>query len=127
MPPQAIAPEVPILVLEPSDRAPAMARRFVAERFHEWGYPDDYIARLVVTELVTNAYQHGAGVIVVRALRDETHVVIEVWDQGAGMPVVQEENAEATSGRGLLLMSELVREWGVRPIAEGGKIVWALL
>ncbi|MFD0856962.1 ATP-binding protein [Actinomadura adrarensis] len=126
MPPKTMAPEVPPLVLEPSDRAPAAARRFVADRYHEWD-KDDFTARLVVTELVTNAWQHGAGVIVVRVLRDgdAPSVVIEVWDQGTGRPIVQDEDAESTRGRGLLLMSELALEWGTRPIAEGGKIVWA--
>jgi hypothetical protein len=48
--------------------------------------------------------------------------------QGEGLPVVDSEDLEdleATSGRGLLLMSQLVHDWGIRPITEGGKIVWA--
>ncbi|WP_285694689.1 ATP-binding protein [Actinomadura sp. NBRC 104412] len=118
---------MPTLVLAPSGRAPALARRFVAEHFRECSLDDDYGARVVVTELVTNAYWHGEGVIVVRAFLDEGKgaVMVEVWDQGAGMPVVRTENVGATSGRGLLMMSRLVREWGTRPITEGGKIVWA--
>ncbi|WP_395111686.1 ATP-binding protein, partial [Actinomadura sp. SCN-SB] len=80
-------PEIPTLVLHPTDRAPVSARRFVAERFHEWGHQDDYVGRVVVTELVTNAYQHGAGFIVVRVFRDERDglAVIEVWDHGPGL------------------------------------------
>jgi hypothetical protein len=35
------------------------------------------------------------------------------------------EDFEATSGRGLLLVSQLADDWGTRPITEGGKIVWA--
>ncbi|WP_218040173.1 ATP-binding protein [Actinomadura sp. WMMB 499] len=106
-----------------------MARKFVAEKLREWGIADDYSARLVVCELVTNGFRHGEGPIVVRVFRDERDglVVIEVWDGGAGRPVVQPANYAATSGRGLLLMSEIVQAWGVRELNEGGKITWAKL
>lgn len=71
MPPTAVAPEVPTLVLEPSERAPSLARRFIAGWFREWGIADDSDARVVVSELVTNSLVHGEGPIVVRVLRDE--------------------------------------------------------
>ncbi|MFD0899762.1 ATP-binding protein [Actinomadura sediminis] len=123
------APEVPTLVLEADERAPSVARKFVAEQMHEWGIRDDFTARLVVCELVTNGYRHGEGPIVVRVFQDERDglVVIEVWDGGAGRPVVRPPNYAGTSGRGLLLMSELVPAWGVRELNEGGKITWAKL
>ncbi|TDC84780.1 hypothetical protein [Actinomadura sp. 7K507] len=89
MPSVALAAERPALVLEPTDRAPALARRYLTERFAELGHTDDYIGRLVVTELVTNSYRHvGYGHIAVRILPDSreplTHV--EVWDQGPNCP-----------------------------------------
>jgi anti-sigma regulatory factor (Ser/Thr protein kinase) len=124
----ALAPEVPVLVLESSDQAPAQARRFLVERFGELGVLDDFAGRLVVTELVTNSYKHvGIGHIIVRIFRDERDglVVIEVWDEGAGLPVVRPEDHDALDGRGLLMMARLVPEWGVRPLNEKGKIVWA--
>ncbi|MFA1550880.1 ATP-binding protein [Actinomadura chokoriensis] len=123
-----LAPEAPDLVLEPSDKAPALARRYLTERFRELGHPDDFVGRLVVTELVTNAYKHvGIGHIVVRIFPDMRAdlTVIQVWDEGTAMPIVRGENHDATDGRGLLLMSELVHDWGVRPLIEGGKIIWA--
>ncbi|MFG2088720.1 MULTISPECIES: ATP-binding protein [unclassified Spirillospora] len=123
------APETPTLVLDPTDEAPRLARRFLAERFAEWGIADDYVGRLVVCELVTNAWQHGKGPIVVRVFQDERDglVVVEVWDGGEGRPVIKPDDYAATSGRGLALMAELVQRWGVRPLNEEGKVVWAEL
>ncbi|NVI88671.1 ATP-binding protein [Actinomadura sp. BRA 177] len=125
-----LAPEAPpTLVLDPNSEAPSLARRFLADLFAEWGIEDDYIGRVVVCELVTNSFQHGEGQIIVRIFRDEHdgRPVIEVWDAGEGKPEIQPENYAAESGRGLLLMTELVHDWGVRPLNEGGKVVWAQL
>ncbi|WP_165970739.1 ATP-binding protein [Actinomadura sp. 6K520] len=70
------------VVLEPTEHAPAMARRFLAGRFAEWGIADDHDGRLIVSELATNALVHGHGPIVVRVFRDEHDglPVIEVWE-----------------------------------------------
>ncbi|MEU8799375.1 ATP-binding protein [Spirillospora sp. NPDC048819] len=129
MPSAARVEEIPTLVLESDDQAPRLARRFLAERFREWGIGDDYVGRLVVCELVTNSYLHGKGPIVVRVFRDghDGLVVVEVEDAGEGLPFIPPENYAATSGRGLLLMAELVQRWGVRPLDEGGKVTWATL
>ncbi len=129
MPTTASAPEVPTLVLDATDQAPRLARSFLAERFREWGIANEYLGRLVVCELVTNAYLHGEGPIIVRVFRDKEDgdAVIEVWDAGEGRPVIGYEDRAAMSGRGLLLMSKLVRDWGVRPLNEGGKVTWATL
>ncbi|RKS79028.1 histidine kinase-like protein [Actinomadura pelletieri DSM 43383] len=124
----ALAPEMPALVLGATAQAAGMARRYLAERFREIGFADDYVGRLVVTELVTNSHKHvGFGHIVVRVFPDERDdlAVIEVWDEGAALPVVREEDHGAVSGRGLLLVVQLVHDWGVRPLNEEGKVVWA--
>lgn len=128
MPATLIAPEAPALVLEPSDQAPSKARRYLSKRFRECGIFDDYVGRLVVTELVTNAYKHvGTGHIVVQIVPDERDnlIIIEVWDEGTALPVVRAEDNDSLSGRGLLLMVQLVHDWGVRPLNEEGKVVWA--
>ncbi|MFG2087362.1 MULTISPECIES: ATP-binding protein [unclassified Spirillospora] len=128
MPPAALAPERPALVLEPNDRAPALARRYLTERFRELGHADDFVGRLVVTELVTNSYQHvGFGHIVVRIQPDpgEPLSVIEVCDEGPELPVIGHADDDAVTGRGLLLVAELVHDWGARPLEEEGKVTWA--
>ncbi|WP_141576628.1 ATP-binding protein [Actinomadura sp. WMMA1423] len=123
------APEVPTIVLDSTDQAPRLARRFLAEQFASWGITDDYTGRLVVCELTTNAYKHGEGPIIVRLLLDpdDGQPVIEVSDTGTGLPTVQPQDYAATSGRGLQLMAELVDEWGVKRLTGGGKVVWARL
>ncbi|GAA1884261.1 hypothetical protein GCM10009736_60290 [Actinomadura bangladeshensis] len=69
----------------------------------------------------------GVGQIIVRIFRDvcEPLTVIEVQDEGAALPVVRDQDHGATSGRGLLLMAQLVHDWGVRPLDGEGKITWA--
>ncbi|MFC5750592.1 ATP-binding protein [Actinomadura rugatobispora] len=120
--------EPPTLVIKACPEAVKEARDFVALVFGGWGV-EDFVARVVVSELATNAIRHGAregDVVVVRVFRrDETHAVIEVWDRGVESPELQPENHTAESGRGLLLMDQLVVRWGVRPLSEGGKVVWA--
>lgn len=113
-------------VLEPTAEAPGMARRFLAARFAAWGLLDDD-GRVIVSELVTNALLHGEGLIAVQVFQDERDglPVIEVRDGGAGQPVVRPENYAATSGRGLLMVGRLARDWGVRRLPEGGKVTWA--
>ena len=112
---------VSTLVLEPDEQAPAKARRFVAQRFAEWGVADDYTGRTIVSELVTNALLHGEGPIVLRVHLDECDglPVIEVSDEGDGLPLVQPESCTATSGRGLLLVAGLAQGWGIRQLAGG--------
>jgi anti-sigma regulatory factor (Ser/Thr protein kinase) len=70
------------------------ARQFVATIFAKWGIPDDYLARVVISELVTNAYRHGQGLITVRlsvGARDGLPL-LEVHDAGDRLPAVLPEN-----------------------------------
>ncbi|HUA70919.1 MAG TPA: ATP-binding protein [Solirubrobacteraceae bacterium] len=65
--------------------APGIARRSLAD----WLAPavdDDELdtARLLVSELVTNAVIHGRGEITLRATLDEDRLLVEVIDEGRG-------------------------------------------
>lgn len=53
--------------------------------------------------------------------------MVEVEDRSDVPPVLQEEDDAAESGRGLLMVSLLVDEWGVRALDGGGKVTWARL
>jgi anti-sigma regulatory factor (Ser/Thr protein kinase) len=124
----AQSPEVSTVVLAPTTDAPLLARRFLTDQFAAWKIAEDYLARVVISELVTNAYRHGEGFIVVRLFLDHDRLaVLEVWDAGERRPVVKPQDDAALSGRGLQIVSEMVKAWGVRSLNEGGKAVWAKL
>ncbi|MFC5754487.1 ATP-binding protein [Actinomadura rugatobispora] len=116
-------------VFESSDRAPGEARAFVAATFARWGITEHYMARLVVSELVTNAYRYGEGGIGVRLCLGGQHglPVVEVYDRGSEMLTLLPENHAAINGRGLATIADICDAWGVRPVKEGGKVVWARL
>ncbi|MFD0901744.1 ATP-binding protein [Actinomadura sediminis] len=120
------------IVLRAAVESVKEARDAVAKMSDTWGIPGE-IPCLVVSELATNAIVHGASGptdhIVVRAYEmDNGKRVIEVWDRGETWPEpgqVPEDDTE--SGRGLLLVDALTDGWGVRPLNEGGKVVFAKL
>jgi anti-sigma regulatory factor (Ser/Thr protein kinase) len=86
-----------------------------------------------VAELVTNAVRASerlttAGPPVVRLwlLCDQVSLVIQVWDGHEEMPVRRDATPEAESGRGLMLVSSLAKDWGTYREASG-KVVWVRL
>lgn len=120
--------EPSVIVIKADVGAVREAREFVGMVFGSWGLAD-YVARTVVSELATNAITHGSqegDLVVVRAYRrDDGFAVVEAWDRSDVAPVMRPVDYAAESGRGLLLMESLVRQWGTRPLSEGGKVVWA--
>lgn len=88
--------------------------------------PDETLrsARLLVSELVTNAIRHGAGTAVRVALERRSDVLrIEVHDQGDGFVArPRDPDHHKGSGWGLHFVSRLARRWGVE--ADGGTTVW---
>lgn len=93
------------------------------------GHPHGDVARLLVSELVTNAVQHtrsrrpgGTVTLVVIDLADGIRV--EVSDEGSlrSVPVVRDD-LTATSGRGLFLVQSLADDWGYLS-DPGGTTVW---
>ncbi|GAA2623078.1 ATP-binding protein [Actinomadura fulvescens] len=114
------------IILRPEPEAIKSARDHVAMIAGALHF-DDFLPRLIVSELATNAWRQSApdDHIVVRAYPWREHLVIEVWDQSDKIPVIQFPGGMEEGGRGLMIISELVVRWGTRPVAEGGKIVFA--
>ncbi|WP_267594562.1 ATP-binding protein [Carbonactinospora thermoautotrophica] len=112
----------------------AAARRFVTAVLSEWGFEEGGVraARLVVSELATNAIRHTAsgesgGRFIVAVGCADDHIRIVVTDQGSSTKptrVVDPDGAE--NGRGLFTVSELAADWGVEG-NEDGWSVWAVL
>ncbi|MFB1049108.1 ATP-binding protein [Streptomyces chrestomyceticus] len=83
---------------------------------------------LCVSELATNALQHGspAGrLFLVRVITNGTRLRIEVHDPGESRPLPRSPADDDASGRGLLLVDALADDWGVAPRVGLGKAVWA--
>ncbi|HEX7303836.1 ATP-binding protein [Lentzea sp.] len=83
---------------------------------------------LVVSELVSNAFDHGLGP---RRLRLDVGlhpcvVRCEVDDTGPGLPVLGRSRIGEFRGRGIVLVDRLAAAWGVAH-GDGGKTVWAEL
>lgn len=115
---------------DPVGRSVAVARAFVRDTLHGWGFADVVDDAVVLTsELVTNAVVHAGTAADVRCLRYEAAVRVEVADhyperevpmQTRGRPY---RDTDSEGGRGLLLCAALASRWGVE-YTTAGKQVW---
>ncbi len=100
--------------------AVALARRVVEADAPQLSAEQLDVARLLVSELVTNAVRHGAGEEVVLALRvDDARARFEVHDAGGRQPARHAPRG-ADGGYGLNLVATLASRWG----ADGEAGVW---
>ena len=83
-------------------------------------------AEIIVSELITNAINAGCRLAELKLSARHDCVHIEVHDDGAGMPELQNPGVADQHGRGLLIVSALATTWGVERSTEG-KRVWAEL
>jgi anti-sigma regulatory factor (Ser/Thr protein kinase) len=123
--------------------SPLLARRHTSAVLRSWRAGPGAVeaAELLVSELVTNAVKF-AGLLnaqpgpsyfidpycislILRYLADQ--VTIEVFDPNPCPPVASEADDEAESGRGLMLVQALSKEWGHYFPHTGGKIVYCVL
>lgn len=79
-------------------------------------------ARLMVSELASNALRHGQGTISLRAALNADRLLVEVVDQGDGFERgPRDREAERRGGWGLQIIDERSRRWGIH---EGSSHVW---
>ncbi|MEU3643293.1 ATP-binding protein [Lentzea sp. NPDC034063] len=83
---------------------------------------------LVVTELVSNVYDHARFPARLR-LRKSTKpcmVTISVEDASSTSPVLRPATPDSVRSRGLVIVNQLAKQWGVVQRTVG-KSVWALI
>ncbi|MCE6995512.1 ATP-binding protein [Saccharothrix sp. S26] len=116
------------LVLELTGDVPELAavRRWTGEVLSDLTEDEIADARLVVSELVSNAYEHGRHPLHVRLHRARNLIRIEVTDLSPQVPIVGRSSVRVTRGRGMVLVDRLCHRWGAVRHAVG-KTVWAVL
>ncbi|MGH6656227.1 MAG: ATP-binding protein [Actinocrinis sp.] len=116
------------LRLVPEVTAPRLARDFVASACAQWGADElADLARLLVSELVSNAVLHSGTLVEVEVLLDGGDLHLRVHDDGDGVPMVVQRTPRTIGGVGLDLVSRAAQAWGVTPDPRGGKDVWCIL
>ncbi|MFG2566077.1 ATP-binding protein [Streptomyces sp. NPDC048567] len=131
------------LTLAATANAVAWARRHTIDVLQHWRFPVEGIevARLLVSELATNAIQHAhppasttaryagdaaIGTIVLKLWPTARGVLVAVSDPDPRLPTPQTSDSYATGGRGLLLTQTMANRWGYYPEpSPPGKTVWA--
>jgi anti-sigma regulatory factor (Ser/Thr protein kinase) len=119
-----VADEVDLEVNLPrAETAPAVARQTLTHAYVERVGPnllDD--AKLLVSELTSNALRHGRGEITLRARLDDNRLLVEVIDAGSGFErALLHRDFPAVGGWGLEIVEDVASRWGVH---EGTTHVW---
>ena len=100
------------------------ARRFVDATLRRWSC-DHFVdvASLLVSELVANAVLHAGTSIAVVVRVDGDRLRVEVHDGNGRLPARKHYSTLSATGRGLMLVERMSRDWGVAA-TSGGKVVW---
>ena len=102
--------------------AAGIARARVAESVGS--HPRSEDIGLVVSELVTNAIEHGEPPVMLQLQVLDGTIRITVSDEGGGQPVLREQAIDVVGGRGLALLGMLASRWDW--VRHGKRLtVWA--
>jgi anti-sigma regulatory factor (Ser/Thr protein kinase) len=100
------------------------ARRFVDDVILDWGDLDSrYAVRLLTSEVATNAVQHGRTDFRVSVATRDDVARVEVFDANPRLPATCTAPADASSGKGLVIIDAMAADWGAEP-SKQGKLVW---
>ena len=114
------------LLLPPEPSSPGRARDFVAAALEAWGTAElREQARLLTSELVTNAVMHARTDVTVTVIRDDARqaVRVTVADGSEVPPRRRPYGALATTGRGIAMVAKAAKNFGI-DVRPGGKTVW---
>lgn len=108
--------------------APRSARHFVADALVRSGHAGALLedAKLLVSELATNAVVHAGSPFSVVVRAEDSRVRVSIRDASTVTPTLRDEGPGAVSGRGIRLVAALSADWGVEVTADG-KTVWVEL
>lgn len=109
-----------------ADAPLAEARVWACDRAEALGARGEELGlvALLTSEVVSNATRHGDGGATLEVVAVEDGIRISVSDDGEALPQVLHPDAGTPGGRGVWLVSELARAWGVDRLPGGGKAVW---
>jgi anti-sigma regulatory factor (Ser/Thr protein kinase) len=102
----------------------------MATALRRWGVDEDLVddAKILVSEVLTNAIQHAGGSEEINVLAAWTQPVlcVEVHDgDSTSLPqTALPTSATSIRGRGLPLVDALSSAWGYAPLQPEGKCVW---
>jgi PAS domain S-box-containing protein len=114
--------------LQPTLESPREARRLLRQFLLDAGRSDWLDAgELAISEIVTNGSLHGHTPMEVRLVAYEDRAYVEVRDGNSSMPVQRDYDNQATTGRGMALVSAVTAECGVSSLGADGKVVWFCL
>jgi len=135
--------EISYLALATLPSAPFWARTQTKTALKARSMPSELIdaAELLVSELVTNAIQisgpvpgqvpasglDGVERITITLRLMPGRILIEVFDNDHNPPVLADADSDAESGRGLMLVQALSKEWGHIFHPSGGKTVYCTI
>jgi anti-sigma regulatory factor (Ser/Thr protein kinase) len=110
--------------LRPVPDACRQARQLVTQACTTWQRTDlAATATLVATELVANVVRHAHTTMELTLGRRDDHISLAVRDGCRSLPRPAQPDGARSGGRGLHLVRELTRSWGVLPVVDG-KVIW---
>lgn len=100
------------------------ARLFVEEALLSSDFERLDDARLLVSELVTNAVVRAVSPVELRVSSGPGAVRVEVHDESSLVPLVVDALPTAEQGRGMAIVHRTADRWGVDQKPDRGKSVW---
>jgi Histidine kinase-like ATPase domain len=111
------------IVLPPVSASVPEARRFVADCLADLPSETVDVARLLVSEVVTNAVLHAQTELSLTLDRGDKSINVKVADANPLLPVLRTHGTDAGTGRGLKVLDKMASRWGTDRTHEG-KVVW---
>lgn len=107
-----------------TETASRSARSFLRGALETWALDGlGEVTELLTSEVVSNVVRHVGSAVVLRAIRDDDWIRVEVDDTSDALPVIEHPRPLDLGGRGMVLVDTLADRWGA-DLHPGGKTVW---